>query len=95
MNKLTEIYNQASDALLELQVEREHASTFNSIILNTVVYKTVPVITVPVITLPYESSVVAAVTDSMCNCFNRMDKAVHQLENLLSELKTIAKEANA
>ena len=90
MNKLTEIYNQASDALRELQVEREHASTFNSIILNTVVYKTVPVIT-----LPYESSVVAAVTDSMCNCFNRMDKAAHRLENLLSELKTIAKETNA
>lgn len=31
MNKLTEICVQISDALLELQVERKQAETFNSI----------------------------------------------------------------
>lgn len=87
MNKLTEIDNQASDALLELQVEREHAETFNSILINDVVETSA-------IEYPYEKSVAKAMVCSMYDSLVKIDEAAIWLGNLLSELKTMAKDQN-
>ena len=90
MDEVTKIYNHASDVLLELQVERGHAATFNQILLNTLVYNAVPVIITP-----YENSIAEAVTASICDTLRRIDKAAQQLETLLEELKNAAEGARA